>query len=198
MNRITLTLATVLSLAFNQVTAQDFNKGLEAAQAGDFATALKEWKPLAEQGNEKAQNILGAMYYEGIGVPQDYTEAAKWYRLAAEQGGVDAQYLLGYMYRHGMGVLKSSTEAVKWYRLAAEQDNAQAQNNLGHMYELGEGVLQDNLTAHMWYNISSTNGQERAGGWSDKVAALMTPSEITEATTMAKECMNSNYKKCGY
>ena len=51
MNRITLAVATVLSLAFTQVTAHDFNKGLEAAQAGDFATALKEWKPLAEQGN---------------------------------------------------------------------------------------------------------------------------------------------------
>ena len=27
----------------------DFDKGLTAAQSGDFATALKEWKPLAEQ-----------------------------------------------------------------------------------------------------------------------------------------------------
>ena len=162
MNRITLTLATVLSLAFTQVTAQDFNKGVEALAADDYAIAMKELKPLAEEGN------------------------------------VDAQYFLGMMYENGNGVLKDAIEAVKWYRLAAEQDNAQAQNNLGHMYELGEGVLQDNLTAHMWYNISSTNGQERAGGWRDKVAALMTPSEITEATTMAKECMNSGYKKCGY
>ena len=30
--------------------AQDFDKGLAAAQSGDFATALKEWRPLAEQG----------------------------------------------------------------------------------------------------------------------------------------------------
>ena len=41
MNRITLILATVLSLAFTQVSAQDYNKGLEAYKAGDYATALK-------------------------------------------------------------------------------------------------------------------------------------------------------------
>ena len=53
MNRITLILATVLSLAFTQVSAQDYNKGLEAAKAGDYATAIKEWKPLAEQGDAR-------------------------------------------------------------------------------------------------------------------------------------------------
>ena len=37
----------------------DFNKGLTAAQSGDFATALKEWKPLAEEGNAAAQFNLG-------------------------------------------------------------------------------------------------------------------------------------------
>ena len=28
----------------------DFQKGLTAYKSGDFATALREWKPLAEQG----------------------------------------------------------------------------------------------------------------------------------------------------
>ena len=48
--------------------AQDFQKGFEAAQKGDFATALREWRPLAEQGNAVAQSNLGAMYHEGQGV----------------------------------------------------------------------------------------------------------------------------------
>ena len=42
--------------------AQDFEKGLRAAQSGDFATALREWMPLAERGNTFAQNNLGVMY----------------------------------------------------------------------------------------------------------------------------------------
>ena len=49
----------------------DFNKGVIAAQSGDWATALKEWKPLAEEGNAAAQFNLGLMYQNGYGVPQD-------------------------------------------------------------------------------------------------------------------------------
>ena len=83
----------------------DFNKGLTAAQSGDFATALKEWKPLAEEGNAAAQNNLGLMYDNGWGVPQDYKESVYWYRLAVEQGYEVAQYNLGLMYEKGKGVV---------------------------------------------------------------------------------------------
>ena len=64
----------------------DLYKGLIAAQEGDYATALKEWKPLAEQGNVDAQFNLGQMYLRGDGVSQDFKEAARWYTVAAEQG----------------------------------------------------------------------------------------------------------------
>ena len=47
----------------------DFNKGLDAYNDGDYATALKEWKPLAEEGNADAQYNLGVMYKNGWGVP---------------------------------------------------------------------------------------------------------------------------------
>ena len=198
MNRITLALATVLSLAFTQVTAQDFNKGLEAAQAGDFATALKEWQPLAEQGNASAQYNLGLMYSNGDGVLKNNSEAFKWYRLSAEQGNASAQNNLGFMYNRGNGVLKDTSEAAKWYRLSAEQGIASAQNNLGIIYANGEGVLQDNITSHMWYNIASANGNVEAGEYRDKRAALMTADAIEKATAMARECMKSNYKKCGW
>ena len=57
----------------------DFQKGLEAYYKGDYATALKEWKLLAEGGYIDAQYNLGIMYDNGKGVPQDYQEAVKWY-----------------------------------------------------------------------------------------------------------------------
>ena len=53
----------------------DYPKGLTAARSGDFATALRQWKPLAEQGNAAAQYNLGQMYRDGQGVPQDYKTA---------------------------------------------------------------------------------------------------------------------------
>ncbi|MEK9943249.1 MAG: hypothetical protein VW771_12345 [Gammaproteobacteria bacterium] len=75
-----------LSLALLVVGAgsswgQDFYKGLAAAESGDYATALREWTPLAEQGNAYVQFNLGVMYERGRGVPQDFKEAVKWYRL---------------------------------------------------------------------------------------------------------------------
>ena len=76
-------------------SGQDFDKGLTAAQSGDYATALREWTPLAEQGNAAAQTNLGVMYDNGQGVPQDYAAAVRWYRLAAEQGYAAAQSNLG-------------------------------------------------------------------------------------------------------
>jgi TPR repeat protein len=59
--------------------------GERASRTGDYATALRLWRPLAEQDDADAQNNLGLMYRNGQGVPQDYAEAVKWYRLAAEQ-----------------------------------------------------------------------------------------------------------------
>ncbi len=63
-----------------------FDEGIAAYDRGDYASAIREWRPLAEQGVAKAQFKLGLMYDNGRGVPQDYAEAVKWYRKAAEQG----------------------------------------------------------------------------------------------------------------
>ena len=180
------------------VSAQDFLKGFVAYDAGDYAAALKEWKPLAEAGGTAAQIYLGHMYYKGHGVPQDYAEAVTWYRLAAEQGDASAQNNLGIAYYNGQGVLQDFAEAVKWFRLAADQGVASPQNNLGQMYEYGKGVFQDNVMAHMWYNIAAANGYSKAGEYRDKRAVLMTSAAIEKAQAMARECMSSGYTKCGW
>ena len=152
----------------------------------------------AEQGYANAQYNLGLMYKNGDGVVQDYAEAVKWYRLAAEQGYANAQYNLGLMYKNGDGVVQDYAEAVKLYRLAAAQGDAYAQNNLGVMYGYGQGVLQDNILSHMWYNIASANGYKKSSEWRDKIAAKMTAADVSKAQAMAKECMSSGYKNCGW
>ena len=63
MNRLTATLCLTIAVLLGSVgvsESADFQKGMDAAQTGDFATALREWKPLAEQGNARAQfNLCG-------------------------------------------------------------------------------------------------------------------------------------------
>ena len=94
------------------VVAQDFEKGLNAYNIGDYATSLAEWVPLAEQGNSNAQYKLGVMYRQGTGVPFDNFEAVTWYLAAAKQGHARAQSNLGFMYRTGRGVTQSNLHAL--------------------------------------------------------------------------------------
>ena len=108
----------------------DFNKGLTAAQNGDFATALKEWKPLAEQGDAFAQYNLGVMYDTGDGVPQDYKEAVRWNRLAAEQGFEKAQYNLANRYYYGEGVIKDIVYAHMWKNISVSNGIDEAREHL--------------------------------------------------------------------
>ena len=57
MKNFTLVLAFIMTSSL-PLSAQDFQKGVEAAQAGDYQTALQEWRPLAEQGDASAQFVL--------------------------------------------------------------------------------------------------------------------------------------------
>ena len=65
-------------------TFADFAKGSKAYWKSDYATALKEWEPLAEQGNVEAQFFLGKVYDHAKSEIQNYKTAAKYYTLAAE------------------------------------------------------------------------------------------------------------------
>ena len=102
----------------------DFQKGLKALQKKDYATALREWKPLAEQGYAPAQSGLGMMYFSGQGVPKDHKTAVKWYRLAAEQGHLLSQGNLGWIYYKGIGVSQNHEIALKYHRLVLKNDAA--------------------------------------------------------------------------
>ncbi len=169
-----------------------FDEGVAAYNRGDYATALREWRPLAKQGNIVAQNNLGVMYDRGEGVPQDYAKALQWYRKAAEQGVATAQNNIGFMYDRGHGVPQDYAEAVKWYRKAAEQGDALAQYNLGVMYDKGWGVPQDYAHAHMWLNIAASRfppgkDRDKAVKYRDIVAEKMTPAQISEAQKLARE-----------
>jgi TPR repeat protein len=142
--------AAVLVAALRGGLAADFHEGLAAYKRGDYEAALREWRPLAAQGDAEAQYRLARMYYHGEGVRDD-AQAAKWYRLAAEQEHVKAQNNLALMYEEGRGVEQDDAEAVRWYRRAAEQGLVTAQGNLARLYDRGRGVERDLAEAARWY-----------------------------------------------
>jgi TPR repeat protein len=85
-NLLILPVLLLILLVGTPAFSADFQKGLTAYKSKDFATALREWTPLAEQGDAVAQSNLGTMYDNGTGVLQDYVRAHMWFNIAAISG----------------------------------------------------------------------------------------------------------------
>ncbi len=109
---ITLVLMTLT------VSANNYNKGVDAYKSGDYQTALTLWTPYAKEGNVQAQYTIAKIYYEGLGVTQNYKKALYWYQQAAHQEYAKAYAQIGLMYCKGEGVLKSYKKAAPYIQLA--------------------------------------------------------------------------------
>ena len=108
----------------------DWDDGVAAYAAGDYATAYREWFPRAEQGDAKAQYNLGVIHANGKSVPKNDAEAVKWYRKAAEQGHAGGQFGLGSGYFLGRGVPQDYVQAHMWLALAKAQGHDKATKGL--------------------------------------------------------------------
>ena len=131
---VSVALASLL-LGSTPALADAIGEALVAWSIGDFTTAFRLLRPLAEQGNAEAQYQLGFMYSKGQGVSENLGLAVSWYLKAAEQGHAEAQYTLGQMYHFGEGVGQDYVRAFLWLSLAAVSMNAQAEleNLVGQM-----------------------------------------------------------------
>ncbi len=185
-------------IATSAAWGDDLQDAINAAQRGDHAAAFPVFLRLAEAGDPAYQSLVGSAYSEGMGVPQNYQEAVRWMRRAAEQGYAVAQFNLGSMYSRGEGTLQDYREAVRWYRKATTQGDVDAMTNLGAIYFNGEGVPKDLIRAHMWSNLAAAAGDTHKGVSNrDLAASKMTPAQIAEAQRLARECLASDYKRCG-
>jgi len=117
-----LSVVVGLVLVLAAPVCTDSQAGKEAYRHGDFETAVKELRPLADKGDALAQFNLGAMYERGQGVPQDNFQAVQWYRRATNQGLGQAQFNLGLMYNQGRGVMQNVIQAYMWILLATGED----------------------------------------------------------------------------
>ena len=188
--RMSLRFPIALVLAFVCLAVPawaDFQAGMDAYNRGDYATALREWRPLAEQGDALAQFNLGVLYRKGRGAPQDDVQARQWFEKSAAQGQAKAQFNLGTLYFNGEGVAKDYPQAFRWFRLAADQGEALAQTKIAIMYDEGQGVPQDIVQAYKWYSLAATNGDKPAPQLRDALANQMTPAQIAEAQRLARE-----------
>ena len=165
--------------------AGPFEDAVVAHGRGDYATAERLFRLLAEQGNAAAQFNLGVMYNDGRGVPQNDAEAVKWFRKAADQGAAPAQFNLGNMYNDGRGVPQNDAEAVKCFRKAAGV--LQAADALG----ISQATVKTHLSR--LFEKTSTN---RQADLVRIVASFATPL-ITSSARLRQRLWNGSSGKSG-
>ena len=159
---LSLAFAAVLIVGLSATAWAGFKEGERAFDKGDYAEAAVQWRPLAEDGDARAQTNLGHLYRLGQGVERDYAQALKWYRRAADQGSTRAQANLGNMYIKGFGVDADPVAGVALFRQSAELGFAVAQLLLGDFYRLGEVVVYDLEQAALWYRRAAKQGHPEA------------------------------------
>ena len=93
-------------------------------------------RPLAVQGDVKAQYFLSIMYKMGDVVTQDYKQSVYWTTKAAEQGHVKAQYNLGHMYVDGDGTPQDYVMAHMLFNIAAANGNEDAETNRDRVVDM--------------------------------------------------------------
>jgi hypothetical protein len=143
---------TILAVAFLSVPVfADLQKGINAANSGDFETALSEFQYLVEHDYAPGMYHLAELYSRGLGVPKDQQKAIQLYQDASARDFTDATFALAVIYKDGNGVKTNLTKSLDLFTLAAEKGMSVAQYNLGVMYTNGEGTRKNYHTAVKWY-----------------------------------------------
>ena len=119
--RVLASAALLVNLLAAGSAVADFATATSAYDGGDYATAFREWRALAEEGDIASQIALAGLYRGGMGGEIDLARAAFWYTQAAEAGDAVAQLNLAEMYEHGWGVRRDKVWAYVWYHRAATQ-----------------------------------------------------------------------------
>ena len=159
--------------------------------------ALKWYKDAADRHYPEAYVNLGAMYYLGKGVQRDPSEAARLFKEAYALGSRDAATKLGILYIAGEGVTQDYAEAEAYLKQAAEGDYPKAQYMLGLLYAEENWVKKNYVYAHMWTNLAIAGLRDselirEAQQHREDVADKMTPNQLEQAQTLAREWSKKN------
>jgi TPR repeat protein len=84
-------LAVAMMFGGTGALADPWEDGMAAYNRGDYAPAIALFRPLAREGNARAQALIGAMYRRGQGVAKSVPRAFMWLSLASARGDARAK-----------------------------------------------------------------------------------------------------------
>ncbi len=120
------------------------------------------WQAAADQGDARAQVMVGSCLLMGCGTKRDASSAFQSFRKAADQGELFGMMAVGNLYDVGSGVERNQAEAIAWIRKAAERGLPEAENRLSIMFERGNGVAKDDAEAEKWIRRAAEHGSVMA------------------------------------
>lgn len=157
-NRICAALAALALIAAAPSALADTKAGVDAWAQGDYAKALKVWRPLAQAGDADAQFNLGQAYKLGRGVPQDMNAALDWYQKALVQGHRQAEDAFGLL----LFQQSRRVEAMPYLQRSAERGEVRAQYLVGLALFNGDLIPRDWVRAYALMTRASAAGVDQA------------------------------------
>ncbi|MCH7372489.1 MULTISPECIES: tetratricopeptide repeat protein [Aeromonas] len=143
-------------------TEQALATASRAWRVGHFEQATHIWLPLAEQGQPRAQALMGWSHELGQGSEQDLARAIALYRRSAEAGDAFGQYRLADLYLRGVGVPRDLRAAFHWMELAARNGDVPAMLKVGVLHLMGVNGRVDMAQAKQWLYQASQKGNKLA------------------------------------
>ena len=170
---------------FGAASDEALNQGIDCLQgrvtAKDIPQGLKLLEASADQGNAKAQKLLGVIFSSGEIVPVNEAQAAKYFKQAADSGDALSQSTYGSCLLEGAGVPKDPNQAVTYFMKSAMQGNCDGLVNLGRCYGTGVGVEQNLVEAYKFIGVASQLGDKEASAMLPLIKEKMTPGQFSLA-----------------
>jgi len=163
----TLAIGTVLA-APAAVTSGEFDRGLKAYDAGQYATAYGIWWKIKGEDLAAMRNVA-LMLRKGQGVKKDPQKAEDLFEIAANAGLINAEVDLAEMLLNGEAGPPNAKRALGLLQGAASSQNLIAEYLLGQMYETGNGVPKDMNRAIELYTAAARGGLKDA---KDRLASV--------------------------
>ncbi len=198
---------SVLTLALWQSATASTDEGITAYRNGDFINAFVDLLPAAEKGNVDAQYLLGLMYLDGKGVPQNQSSAVSWLRAAANQNLAEAQYRLAiYLLTPNdakSGVSEDVTkEALLWLERAGQLRHRDALYRLA-TYQLNPNNANANNTAgvvalQQAAELGQVEGQYKLAGYYLTGYKNLIPQDFSIAAKWYRLAAQANHPKSAF
>lgn len=125
----------------------------------------------------------------------DRAATLTWLQARVDENNATAQSRLGLIWVQQALASQDNAllgQGISLLTTAAKRGNAFGQYQLALLYGAGSGVPQDYVTAHTWANLAAARGLADAGRSRDLFAKLMTPDQIAQAQTQARNYVAEN------